>query len=261
MSVSGVFGVALGLTNSVVGYVKIGKGEIVADKQGKRTIASCVAFPPDGKPVFSVGNIAKQRMKTNPEGVIYDCRRLLGIKYNNPIVERMKKNVSFEIVDDGNNKPQVSVKQQGKEIRKYPDEISAMILQELHKVVSHRASCDIGKVVMTVPAYFNEYQRQTTKIAGRIAGLDVVALISEPVAAAYAYADQNEISVDNKDKIILIYDLGGGTFDVTIISETGMKFKVLGFDGDSFLGGNDFDAVLMNSMIKKFEDDRGEELS
>ena len=125
-----MFGVALGLSNSVAGYVKNGEVEIAVDRQGKRVTASCVAFPPNGKPILAVGNRARQMMKINPEGVIYDYKRLLGIEYDNPIVERMKKNVSFEIVDDGNNKPQVSVKQQGKEIRKYPEEISAMILQE-----------------------------------------------------------------------------------------------------------------------------------
>ena len=261
MSVSDVFGVALGLTNSVAGYVKDYQVRIAFDRLGNRAITSCVAFPPNGKPLVVVGPIARQMMKINAEGVIYDYKRLLGIKYDSPIVERMKKSVSFEIVDDGNNKPQVSVKQQGKEIRKYPEEISAMILQELHKLVSHCASCDIGKVVMTVPVYFNEYQRQATMNAGKMAGLDVVALISEPVAAAYAYADQNEISVDNKVKIILIYDLGGGTFDVTIISETRMKLKVLGFDGDSFLGGNDLDNVLRNSIIGEFEEQLGYELT
>ena len=108
-----MFGVAFGFTNSVIGYVKNGEVNIMHDRLGKHVVASCVAFPPNGRPLLVVGNIAKQRMKINPEGVIYDCKRLFGIKYYNPIVERMKKNVSFEIVDDGNNKLQVSVKQQG----------------------------------------------------------------------------------------------------------------------------------------------------
>ena len=153
------------------------------------------------------------------------------------------------------------MRQNDKEIRKYPEEIGASILQELQKLASEFAGFDMRKVVITVPAYFNQYQRQATKDAGKIAGLDVVAVISEPVAAAYAYADQNDISSDNKEKIIMIYDLGGGTFDVTIMSVTGTKYKELGLDGDLFLGGSDFDTLLMDSMIKRYEEDTGEKLN
>jgi len=153
------------------------------------------------------------------------------------------------------------VRQNDKEIRKYPEEIGASILQELQKLISEFAGFDMRKVVITVPAYFNQYQRQATKDAGKIAGLDVVAVISEPVAAAYAYADQNDISSDNKEKIIMIYDLGGGTFDVTIMSVTGTKYKELGLDGDLFLGGSDFDTLLMDTMIIDFEEQLGSRLT
>ena len=261
MSVADIFGVDLGTTNSAAGIVRNGRVVLVADRQGKHTIASYVAYPPNGKPVFAVGNLARQRMKSNPVGVIYDCKRLIGMNYNDPIVEKMKKYVPFQILDDGNNKPQVCVRQQDKEIRKYPEEIGASILQELQKLASEFAGFDMRKVVITVPAYFNQYQRQATKDAGKIAGLDVVAVISEPVAAAYAYADQNDISSDNKEKIIMIYDLGGGTFDVTIMSVTGTKYKELGLDGDLFLGGSDFDTLLMDSIITDFEEQLGSRLT
>ena len=153
------------------------------------------------------------------------------------------------------------MRQNDKEIRKYPEEIGASILQELQKLASEFAGFDMRKVVITVPAYFNQYQRQATKDAGKIAGLDVIAVISEPVAAAYAYADQNDISSDNKEKIIMIYDLGGGTFDVTIMSVTGTKYKELGLDGDLFLGGSDFDTLLMDSIITDFEEQLGTKLT
>ena len=153
------------------------------------------------------------------------------------------------------------MRQNDKEIRKYPEEIGASILQELQKLISEFAGFDMRKVVITVPAYFNQYQRQATKDAGKIAGLDVVAVISEPVAAAYAYADQNDISSDNKEKIIMIYDLGGGTFDVTIMSVTGTKYKELGLDGDLFLGGSDFDTLLMDTIITDFEEQLGSRLT
>ena len=261
MSVADIFGVDLGTTNSAAGIVRNGRVELVADGLGKHTIASYVAYPPNGRPVFAVGNLARQRMKSNPVGVIYDCKRLIGMNYNDPIVEKMKKYVPFQILDDGNNKPQVCVKQKDKEIRKYPEEIGASILQELQKLISEFAGFDMRKVVITVPAYFNQYQRQATKDAGKIAGLDVVAVISEPVAAAYAYADQNDISSDNKEKIIMIYDLGGGTFNVAIMTVTGTKYKELGLDGDLFLGGSDFDTLLMDTMIIDFEEQLGSRLT
>ena len=261
MSVADIFGVDLGTTNSAAGIVRNGRVELVADGLGKHTIASYVAYPPNGRPVFAVGNLARQRLRTNPVGVIYDCKRLIGMNYNDPIVEKMKKYVPFQILDDGNNKPQVCVRQQDKEIRKYPEEIGASILQELQKLISEFAGFDMRKVVITVPAYFNQYQRQATKDAGKIAGLDVIAVISEPVAAAYAYADQNDISSDNKEKIIMIYDLGGGTFDVTIMSVTGTKYKELGLDGDLFLGGSDFDTLLMDTIITDFEEQLGSRLT
>ena len=261
MSVANIFGVDLGTTNSVVGVVKNGKVELAVDNAGKRQVASYVAYPPSGKPVFVVGKPARDRMKSNSDGVIYECKRLIGMNYSDPIVEKMKKYVPFQILDDGNNKPQICVKQGDQEIKKYPEEISASILQEMQRIVAKFAGFDMRKAVITVPAYFNQYQRQATKDAGKIAGLDVVAVISEPVAAAYAYADQNDISSDNKEKIIMIYDLGGGTFDVTIMSVTGTKYKELGLDGDLFLGGSDFDTLLMDSIITDFEEQLGTKLT
>ena len=255
-----IFGVDLGTTKSAAGIVRNGRVKLITDKQGKHTIASCVAYPPNGKPIFAVGNLARQRMKSNPVGVIYDCKRLIGMNYSDPIVEKMKKYVPFQIVDDGNNKPQICVKQKDKEIRKYPEEIGALILQELHKMTSDYVGADVRKVVITVPPYYNQPQIQATIDAGKIADLDVVAVISEPVAAVYAYDDQFDTSADCKEKILMIYDLGESTFNVTIISATRTEYKELGFDGDLLFGGG-FDTLLMDAIIKDFEEQLGSRLT
>ena len=260
MSVADIFGVDLGTTNSAAGIVRNGRVVLVADRQGKHTIASYVAYPRNGRPAFSVGNLARQRLRTNPVGVIYDCKRLIGMNYNDPIVEKMKKYVPFQILDDGNNKPQICVKQKDKEIRKYPEEIGALILQELHKMTSDYVGADVRKVVITVPPYYNQPQIQATIDAGKIADLDVVAVISEPVAAVYAYDDQFDTSADCKEKILMIYDLGESTFNVTIISATRTEYKELGFDGDLLFGGG-FDTLLMDTMIIDFEEQLGSRLT
>ena len=260
MSVATVFGIDLGTTKSVSGIVMNGRVELVPNEHGKHTVPSYVAYPPNGRPVFAVGNIARGRMRFNAAGVIYDCKRLIGMNYDDPIVKKMKKYVAFELLGDGNNKPQICVKQGYKVIKKYPEEIEASILQEMQKMTAEYVGFDIRKVVITVPAYFNQFQRQATKDAGKIAGLDVVGVISEPVAAAYAYADQNNVSVDNKERIVMIYDLGG-TFNVTIMSIMGSKYRELGSDGDPFLGGIDFDTLLMKEVKEAFETETGDELT
>ena len=256
------FGVDLGTTNSAAGIVRHGKVDIAADKTGKRTVPSYIAYPPNAKPPFLVGASAKSKMATRPEGVIYDCKRLIGMKYDDEIVERMKKYASFDIVDDGNNKPLVSVKQNGEIITKTPEEVGACVLEYLKSIVAaYSGNPNLKDVVITVPAYFNQKQRQATKDAGTIAGLNVLEIISEPVAAAYAYADQNNIGADGKEKTILIYDLGGGTFDVTIMAVNGNNYREIGLDGDLFLGGSDFDVIIMEEVIKAYNEENDEPLT
>ena len=256
------FGVDLGTTYSAAGVIRHGEVDIVKDKTGKRTVPCYIAYPPNAKPPFLVGASAKSKMATRPEGVIYDCKRLIGMKYDDEIVERMKKYASFDIVDDGNNKPLVSVKQNGEIITKTPEEVGACVLEYLKSIVAaYSGNPNLKDVVITVPAYFNQKQRQATKDAGTIAGLNVLEIISEPVAAAYAYADQNNIGADGKEKTILIYDLGGGTFDVTIMAVNGNNYREIGLDGDLFLGGSDFDVIIMEEVIKAYNEENDEPLT
>ena len=255
-------GIDLGTTNSAVGIVKNGVIELSTDKTGKKLIPSYVAYPPNAKPPFLVGATARARMATRPDGVIYDCKRLIGMNYNDEVVERMRKYASFDIVDDGNNKPLISVKQNGETTTKTPEEVGAIILRYLKEQIREYAgNPDLNDVVITVPAYFNQKQRQATKDAGTIAGLNVLEIISEPVAAAYAYADQNDIGADEKEKTILIYDLGGGTFDVTIMTVKGNNYREIGLDGDLFLGGSDFDVIIMEEVIRAYNEENDEPLT
>ena len=258
MSVLPIVGIDLGRTKSCAAIIRDSKVEMVSDGWRSRIIPSYVAYPPNGNPVYMVGKFARNKMRINPAGVIFDCKRLIGMAYTDPIVEEMKEYVPFAIIDDGNNKPMVRVVQNGKNIDKRPEEIEAMILRHLQKLTSEHAECDINKVVITVPAYFDQCQRQATKDAGVIAGLDVVDIIPEPVAAAYAYADQNMNS--NDEKTVMIYDLGGGAFNVTIVSMNGLQYKVLGLNGDLF-GGSDFDTLIMNEVYKTYLADGNEELN
>ena len=259
MSVCPIAGIDLGTTNSASGIMKNEKVDMVPDKNGSKTVPSYVAYPPNGNPAYIVGKIARDKMKTNPAGVIFDCKRLIGMAYTDPVVEKMKEYAPFDIIDGGDNKPVVRVVQNGKNIDKRPEEVGASILLHLQKLTSEFAGFDVRKVVITVPAYFDQCQRQATKDAGVIAGLDVVAIIPEPVAAAYAYADQNMQS--NDEKTVMIYDLGGGTFDVTVMSVKGLQYKVLGLNGDLFLGGSDFDTLIMNEVYKTYLADGNEELN
>ena len=256
------FGVDLGTTNSAAGIVKNGQIVMVVDKSGKQLVPSYVCFPPNGRPPMIVGNPARNLLRNKPTGVIFDCKRLIGMKYTDPIVNTMRQYSPFDIVDDGNGKPQIAVIQDGKERRQYPEEIGAFVLEQLRENAGRLAGNDsIKDVVITVPAYFNQKQRQATKDAGVLAGLNVLEIISEPVAAAYAYADTNNLDQDGKEKTIMIYDLGGGTFDVTIMSVKGSQYKEIGLDGDLFLGGSDFDLKLMNHVISIYKRNGGCDLN
>lgn len=250
------FGIDLGTTNSVGCIFKAGKLEVLCSMNSERTFPSYVAFPSNGRPVFMVGKNAKNRMKTKAKEVIHDVKRLFGVEYDSDIVKNMKKSCAFEIDKDEKGRPVVVYTQNKQRYTKYPQEISSYVLSDIGKAMKAFAGFDIKDVVITVPAYFNSYQRRLTEEAATIAGLNTIKIITEPEAAAFAYSDIN--IADQKERTILIYDLGGGTFDVTIMKTNGLKFEELALDGDLLLGGSDFDTVIMNECMKNYEQERGE---
>lgn len=252
MSTSTAFGIDLGTTNSASAIYRNGRIDMVVDKNGKPIVPSYVCFPASGDPPFIAGFIAKTRMATRPKEVVHDCKRLIGAKFSDPIVKRMQDSVAFDIVDDGNNKPMISIKQNNKEERRYPEQISAYILSHLKSMTQVFAGFPITDVVITVPARYTQLQRQIVRDAATISGLNAIAIITEPVAAAYAYAD---LAQDATEKTILIYDLGGGTFDVTVMHIKGLQFTEVALGGDEFLGGSDFDAIIMKDVIDAYNEE------
>ena len=263
MSASGaaeVFGIDLGTTNSVAAIFKNGRVEMITNMFGSCIVPSCV-YPENGNPPYICGFIAKEKMKTWPKEVVHNCKRLIGAKYDDPIVKVMQKSVAFSIVDDGNNKPMVAFQQNGEEKRRYPEQVSSYILEHLKKLTQTFAGFDIKDVVITVPARYTQIQRQIVLDAASIAGLNARNIIPEPVAAAYAYADVMNIgnAEAEREKIVLIYDLGGGTFDVTIMKINGMEFTELALGGDPLLGGSDFDRMIRDDVIKTYEEEAADE--
>ncbi|OIT04096.1 PREDICTED: luminal-binding protein 5-like [Nicotiana attenuata] len=239
-----VIGIDLGTTYSCVGVYKGENNvEIIANDQGNRITPSWVAFTDTER---LIGEAAKNQAALNPERTIYDVKRLIGRKFDDPEVQKIIKMLPFEVVNkDG--KPYVQVKIKDGEVKKFsPEEISAMILQKMKETAEAYLGKSIKHAVITVPAYFNDAQRQATKDAGAIAGLNVVRIINEPTAAAIAYG----LDKKGKEQNILVYDLGGGTFDVSILSIDNGVFEVLATNGNTHLGGEDFDHRLMDYFIK-----------
>ncbi|GIL68671.1 hypothetical protein Vafri_21913 [Volvox africanus] len=237
-----VIGIDLGTTYSCVGVYKNGRVEIIANDQGNRITPSYVAFTDSER---LIGDAAKNQATVNPKRTIYDVKRLIGRKYEDKEVQRDKKLVSYDIVDKS-GKPYVSVDVNGEARVFSPEEISAMILQKMKETAEAYLGKTIKHAVVTVPAYFNDAQRQATKDAGTISGLNVVRIINEPTAAAIAYG------LDKKggEKNILVFDLGGGTFDVSILTIDNGVFEVIATNGDTHLGGEDFDQRVMEYFIK-----------
>ena len=258
---SAAFGVDLGTTNSVAAFYRHGKVEMVVDRNGSCITPSYVCFPANGNPPYICGFIAKDRIKTRPKEVIHNCKRLIGVKYRDPIVKTMQNSVAFPIVDDGNDKPMVVVKQNDMKRKKYPEQISSYILEHLKNLTQTFAGFPIQDVVITVPARYTQIQRQIVRDAATIAGLNTLDIIPEPVAAAYAYADVLNIGdgEHKEEKNVLIYDLGGGTFDVTIMKINGTDFTELALGGDPLLGGSDFDRLIRDDVIRKYREDAEEE--
>ena len=245
-----VLGIDLGTTNSVVAIIEAGEPTVLENNEGSRLTPSIVAITKTGERL--VGQVAKRQAVTNPENTVFSVKRLMGRKYDDPEVQRTMKSVPYKITRAANG--DVRVTMAGREYS--PPEISAMILQKLKADAEAKLGEHITQAVITVPAYFNDTQRQATKDAGKIAGLEVLRIINEPTAASLAYG------LDKKtDETIAVYDLGGGTFDISILQLGEGVFEVKATNGDTHLGGDDFDQRIINWLVEEFRKDQGIDLS
>ena len=245
-----VIGIDLGTTNSCVSVMDGKNPKVIENAEGARTTPSMVAFSDDGERL--VGQPAKRQAVTNPEGTLYAVKRLMGRRYNDPLVEKDKGLVPYKIAKADNGDAWVEVNKD-----KYsPSQVSAMILQKMKETAEAYLGETVEQAVITVPAYFNDAQRQATKDAGKIAGLDVLRIINEPTAAALAYG------LDKKSAgVIAVYDLGGGTFDISILEIGDGVFEVKSTNGDTFLGGEDFDNRLVQYLAGEFKKEQGIDLT
>lgn len=246
-----IIGIDLGTTNSAMAVMQAGKAEIVANSEGARTTPSVVAINKNGERL--VGQVARRQQVTNSANTIYEVKRLIGRKFSDQEVQRDLKLMGYEIVKSGTS---TKVKMADKEYS--PEEISAMILSKLKADAESFLGESVSEAVITVPAYFDDSQRQATKDAGKIAGLEVKRIINEPTAAALAYGLDK---ADKKDEKIAVYDLGGGTFDVSILELGDGVFEVKATNGDTHLGGADFDRVLVNYFVDEFKKEHGLDIS
>ena len=243
-------GIDLGTTNCCVAVVDALAPKVLANREGSRTTPSIVAFAEDGDRL--VGQIAKRQAVTNPQNTVFAVKRLIGRKYGDPEVQRAREILPYALSEAENG--DVRIKIRGRDYS--PQEISAFILTEIKNFAQEALGEEIEEAIITVPAYFDDSQRQATKDAGRIAGLEVRRIINEPTAAALAYGLDKEQS----DRTIAIYDLGGGTFDISILDLAQGVFEVRSTAGDSFLGGEDFDQRIMDWLIEEFEGETGIDL-
>ncbi|MEZ4408497.1 MAG: molecular chaperone DnaK [Polyangiales bacterium] len=237
-----VIGIDLGTTNSCVAVVENGTAVVIANRGGYKTTPSMVAMTEAGKRL--VGHLAKRQAITNAENTVYSAKRLIGRKWNSPQVKQVSQSASYTIVEGPHGDVRIALRDK---VYSVP-EVSAMVLQEMKLIAEEYLGSEVQKAVVTVPACFNDNQRQATKDAGAIAGLDVIRIINEPTAAALAYGFGRNI-----DRTVAVYDLGGGTFDVSIL-EIGSNgvFKVISTAGDTFLGGEDFDARVIDWLVDEF---------
>jgi molecular chaperone DnaK len=244
-----VIGIDLGTTNSVVAVMDAGEPTVLDNSEGSRLTPSIVAITKGGERL--VGQVAKRQAVTNPENTIYSIKRLMGRKYDDPEVQRTLKSVPYKITRAANG--DVRVAMGGREYS--PPEVSAMILQKLKADAEAKLGEKITQAVITVPAYFNDTQRQATKDAGKIAGLEVLRIINEPTAASLAYGLDKK-----KDETIAVYDLGGGTFDISILQLGEGVFEVKATNGDTHLGGDDFDQRVIDWLADEFRKEQGIDL-
>jgi len=243
-----IIGIDLGTTNSAVAYMAAGKAEVIANSEGNRTTPSVVAINKKGERL--VGQVAQRQRVTNAKNTIYGVKRLIGRKFNDKEIQKDIDIMPYEIVRKGDG---VAVKMNDKDYS--PEEISAMILSKLKADAEAFLGEKVTEAVITVPAYFNDSQRQATKDAGKIAGLEVKRIINEPTAAALAYGLENK-----KDEQIVVFDLGGGTFDVSVLELGEGVFEVKSTNGDTHLGGEDFDNRIVNHFLEVFKNNEGIDL-
>jgi len=252
---SKILGIDLGTTNSCIAIIEGGQPKVLENKEGFRTTPSIIAMSKTGERL--VGQLAKRQSITNPKNTLYSIKRLIGRRYNDEETQSMKKHVPFDIIPDGDR---IKIGMSGKEYT--PQEISAMVLQKLKADAEERLGEKITEAVITVPAYFDDSQRQATKDAGEIAGLKVARIINEPTAAAFAYGFDK-----TQDQKIAVYDLGGGTFDISILEighdakEGQSTVEVMSTNGDTHLGGDDFDQRIIEWILDEFKRNEGVDLS
>jgi molecular chaperone DnaK len=251
---SKVIGIDLGTTNSCVAVMENGTSKVIENSEGARTTPSIIAYTDNE---ILVGATAKRQAVTNPKNTIYAAKRLIGRKFKEQAVQKDIDLMPFKITEADNGDAWVTVKDKGLA----PPQISAEVLRKMKKTAEDYLGHEVTQAVITVPAYFNDSQRQATKDAGRIAGLEVLRIINEPTAAALAYGVDK---ADKKDRKIAVYDLGGGTFDVSIIEiahvDGEKQFEVLSTNGDTFLGGEDFDQRIMDYLVDEFKKEQGIDL-
>lgn len=240
-------GIDLGTTYSCVGVWQNGKVEIIANDQGNRTTPSYVAFTETER---LIGESAKNQCAHNPSNTVFDAKRLIGRKFTDSSVQSDMKFLSYNVKPNAEGKPMIEVSFKGETVSYHPEQISAMVLSKLRETAESYLGKKVTDAVITVPAYFNDSQRQATKDAGVIAGLNVLRIINEPTAAAIAYGLDNR---KDKERKVLIFDLGGGTFDVSVLELDGGFFEVKGTSGDTHLGGEDFDNRMVNYCIEEFK--------
>ncbi len=244
-----VIGIDLGTTNSCVSIMDGSQPRVIENAEGARTTPSIVAFTENER---LVGQPAKRQAVTNPENTVFGVKRLVGRRYDDAHLKKDMKNLPFKVLNGGNGDAWVEA--QGEQFS--PSQISAFILQKMKETAESYLGEEVSQAVITVPAYFNDAQRQATKDAGKIAGLEVLRIINEPTAAALAYG------LDKKEsQIIAVYDLGGGTFDVTILEIDDGLFEVKSTNGDTFLGGEDFDMRIVNYLAEEFQKENGVDLT
>lgn len=251
MSKDTAIGIDLGTTYSCVGVLINDKVEIIANDQGNRTTPSYVAFTDNER---LIGDAAKNQVARNPQNTVFDAKRLIGRKFNDPTVQKDIKLWPFKVEAGPDDKPLIVIKYKGETKRFHPEEISSMVLTKMKEIAEAFLGKPVKSAVVTVPAYFTDSQRQATKDAGAIAGLNVLRIINEPTAASIAYG------LDSKskgEKNVLIFDLGGGTFDVSLLTLDEGIFEVKATSGDTHLGGEDFDNRLVEYCCAEFTKKKG----